>query len=155
MSTRDQVKILTIAKTKSAGIKKGAALFLAAILLAVNSLLLNLLSFVSPAEAAASQRLKLVVFLVADQFPYNYFSQCADKFQANGFRQLLDNGANFTACRYIGATNQTASNLSVITTGAYPWSSGIVGNEWYDRRKQKTVAAIAEEENSPEKIKVI
>ncbi len=94
-----------------------------------------------PLIAATSQRPKLIICLVADQFPCSYFSQCADKFQTNGFRQLLDNGANFTACRYTAATNQTACNLAVIATGAYPWSTGIVGNEWYDRRKHKMVKA--------------
>lgn len=91
---------------------------------------------------------KLVVFLIADQFPYNYFSLCTNKFQPNGFRYLLDNGADFTSCRYLGATNQTASNLAVIATGAYPWSNGIIGNQWYDRRKQKIVKAISAEDNT-------
>ncbi len=98
---------------------------------------------------ATNQRTKIIVYLIADQFLSDYFSKCLDKFQANGFRQLLDNGANFTACRYAAATNQTACNLAVIAAGAYPWSTGIVGNEWYDRRRQKIVRANAIEDNAP------
>jgi predicted AlkP superfamily pyrophosphatase or phosphodiesterase len=90
---------------------------------------------------SATARPKLVIFLVADQFASNYLSLCLSKSQANGFRRLLDNGANFTACHYSSATNQTASNLAVIASGAYPWSSGIIGNQWYDRHKQKVMKA--------------
>jgi predicted AlkP superfamily pyrophosphatase or phosphodiesterase len=100
-----------------------------------------------PVRAAINQGPKLIIYLVADQFPCSYFDQCADKLQTNGFRQLLDNGANFTACHYTAATNQTACNLAVIATGAYPWSTGIVGNEWYDRRKQKLVKASSTEDS--------
>lgn len=94
------------------------------LILAVSIIVFSSGSFTA-ASIAVSQRPKVVIFLLADQFGYNTFSQCADKFQPNGFRQLLDNGANFTACKYSGATNQTACNLSVIATGAYPWSTGL------------------------------
>ncbi len=97
-------------------------------------------------NANTNQRPKLIICLVANQFPCRYLSQWSDKFQTNGFRQLLENGANFTSCRYTAATNQTASNLAVIATGAYPCSTGVVGNEWYDRRKQKMVRASVPEE---------
>src|ERR1700722_16957101 len=101
-----------------------------------------------------NNRPKLVVFLVADQFASNYLSICLGKTQANGFKRLLDNGANFTACHYSSTTNQTAPNLAVIASSAYPWSSGIISNQWYDRHKQKIVKAIASESStSDENIK--
>ncbi len=121
-----------------------------AILTSINCLLFPASAFADTRLASATvTRPKLVLFLIADQFPYNYFSLCANKFQPGGFRYLLDNGANFTHCQYLGTTNQTASNLAVIATGAYPWSNGIIGNQWYDRRKQKVVKATSADENTP------
>ncbi len=99
--------------------------------------------------AGVAAHSKLVVFLIADQFPSNYLSFCLNKSQANGFRHLLENGANFTDCHYSAATNQTATNLAVIASGAYPWLTGVTGNQWYDRHKQKTVKAIAGESSLP------
>ena len=142
MSTRNQNEVLTITSNL---INKRP--MLACVLLTI-SILFNFIETPVLAASASNQKTKLVVLLIADQFPTNYFLHCADKFQANGLRQLIDNGANFTACRYLGATNQTACNLATIVTGAYPSGTGVVGNEWYDRRKQTAIRVITDE-NSP------
>lgn len=84
---------------------------------------------------------KLIVLLVIDQFNFDYLSRYQDKFGASGFRYLMDNGANFVNCKYKQATTVTAVGHSIIASGAYPWSTGVVANEWFDRRKNAMVSA--------------
>lgn len=88
---------------------------------------------------------RLVLFLVVDQFNYDYLSRFQDKFGAGGFRFLMDRGANFSNCRYPQATTVTAVGHSIISSGALPWSTGVIGNEWYDRRREKEVAAVSDD----------
>lgn len=101
-----------------------------------------------PARAQADQagRPKLVLLIVADQFAYDYLARYRERLGAGGLRFLMENGANFTTCRYRQATTQTAVGHSIIATGAYPWSTGVVANEWFDRRKGKTLPAVVDEQ---------
>lgn len=99
------------------------------------------------AQQAQSSKPRLVVFLVANQFSYDYLTRFWDKFSQNGLRYLVTEGANFTNCRYPQATGATAVGQAIIATGSYPWSNGIVGNSWYDRHKNRMVTAIIAEEN--------
>lgn len=120
-------------------------------------ILASLLSFVVAAAGASALlatpvwadpvpgRPKLVVLLMADQFCYDFLSRYQDKLGTGGFRFLLDHGANFTNCRYSQNNTETACGHSIVATGAYPWSTGIIGNTWYDRRKGKTVEAVSDE----------
>ncbi len=89
-------------------------------------------------------QVKLVLVLVIDQFSYDYLARYKDKLNS-GFRYLIEHGANFSNCRYKQATTQTAVGHSIIATGAYPWATGIIANEWYDRRKDKTLPAISDD----------
>ncbi len=141
MATINGVGILTIIN----GNPKRISFSLAFLLLGI-FLFPKIAGWQTPACASTNQRPKLVVFLIADQFPVNFILHCADKFQANGFRQLIENGANFSACRYEGSTNQTACNLASITAGAYPWATGVIANEWFDHHKQKSVRAVLDDD---------
>lgn len=83
--------------------------------------------------------------MVVDQLAYDYLARYQDKFAAGGFRYLLEQGANFNNCAYQHASTKTACGHAIIASGSYPWANGIVGNEWYDRRKGKFVEATAED----------
>lgn len=106
-----------------------------------------LLAIAQPAycQLMQSHQPRLVVLLVIDQFSYDFLSRFADKFSPNGFRYLQDHGAVFTNCRYQQATTLTAVGHSIIASGAYPWSTGVVANEWFDRKQGKNVPAVADE----------
>jgi predicted AlkP superfamily pyrophosphatase or phosphodiesterase len=88
---------------------------------------------------------KLVLEIVSDQMSFEYLYRYKDKLSSGGFRYLIDHGANFVNCRYRQAATQTAPGHSIIATGAYPWSTGIVGNQWLDRRRGKEVYACGED----------
>ncbi len=100
-----------------------------------------------PASAQASQasRPRLVVVLIADQFSYDYLYRYQDRLGAGGLRFLLEHGANFVSCKFQQATTHTATGHSIISTGANPWATGIVANDWFDRRKKQQVVACAED----------
>ncbi len=111
--------------------------------------LLALLQSIAPLCAQVNQPLKprLVIVLVADQFPFDLLARYQDKFGSGGFKYLMDQGAFFTACKYKQNTTQTATGHAVIATGAYPWANGIVANAWYDRRRGKLVEAVSDDSN--------
>ncbi|HEY9787404.1 MAG TPA: alkaline phosphatase family protein, partial [Candidatus Obscuribacterales bacterium] len=96
------------------------------------------------AQAAQASRPRLVLLLVADHFSYNYLSRYQDKLSSGGLRFLAEHGAVFTNCRLQNATTQNACGQAAISTGANPWLSGIVGDEWYYHRA-KTVTAVEDE----------
>ncbi|HEY9731115.1 MAG TPA: alkaline phosphatase family protein [Drouetiella sp.] len=100
----------------------------------------------SPVQAQSSPtRPKLVLLLVADQFSYNYIPRYLDKFTSGGIKLLMDRGATFTNCKFANASTQSAVGHSIIATGAYPWATGIVGDDWYDRRKNKSISAVSDD----------
>jgi predicted AlkP superfamily pyrophosphatase or phosphodiesterase len=88
---------------------------------------------------------KLVLLIVIDAFAYDYLSRFHERFGAGGFKYLMENGANFVNCSYKQATTRTAVGHSVIASGAYPWSTGIIANDWYSKRKEKEIEAIEDD----------
>ena len=87
------------------------------------------------ASAAAPPKPKLVVVVSVDQLCYEYFERFKDNFADDGFFRRVDReGASFTECHHRHAFTYTAPGHSVLTTGAYPRQSGIIGNGWFDPR---------------------
>ncbi len=108
---------------------------------------LGINSICPPALAQASQsaRPKLVLLIVADHFSYNYLSRYQDKLSSGGLRYLMEHGANYTNCRLSYATSQNACGQAAISSGANPWLSGIVADEWYVPKKNKVMSATADD----------
>lgn len=102
---------------------------------------LTVFSGSAKAQSSLPGQPKLVVLLVIDQFCYDYLSRYHEHFSAGGFKYLIENSANFLNCHYKQASAQTAVGHSIIASGAYPWSTGIVANSWYSKRKEKEVEA--------------
>lgn len=109
------------------------------------AVVLILMASIGPAMAEGYTRPRLVVLIVADQFPYNYLSRFSSQFGQGGFRMLMDRGASFTNCCYQGVSTGTAVGHSVIASGAHPWATGIIADEWFDRRRGKTIPATLDE----------
>ncbi|HSY33688.1 MAG TPA: alkaline phosphatase family protein [Verrucomicrobiae bacterium] len=90
-----------------------------------------------------SSKPKLVVILVVDQMRGDY----ADKFQqqwTGGLKRLVDEGAWFHEAAYPYASTETCVGHTTISTGAFPASHGMIGNEWWDREQQKEVTCTAD-----------
>jgi predicted AlkP superfamily pyrophosphatase or phosphodiesterase len=90
-----------------------------------------------------SSKPKLVVILVVDQMRGDY----VDKFQqqwTGGLKRLVDEGAWFHEAAYNYAATETCVGHATISTGAFPASHGMIGNEWWDREQQKDVTCTAD-----------
>jgi hypothetical protein len=86
-------------------------------------------------------RPKLTLVLVIDQFRADYLTRFASRFlpssgkngEVGGFKYLMSKGAYFPQAKYDVLENMTCPGHATILTGSYPYLSGIVLNEWYDR----------------------
>jgi predicted AlkP superfamily pyrophosphatase or phosphodiesterase len=90
-----------------------------------------------------SSKPKLVVILVVDQMRGDY----VDKFQhqwTGGLKRLVNEGAWFHEAAYPYGATETCVGHATISTGAFPASHGMIGNEWWDREQQKDVTCTAD-----------
>ncbi|MCG3126143.1 MAG: Calcium-transporting ATPase [Phycisphaerae bacterium] len=97
----------------------------------VRTLLLFLLT--AAAEAAAAPR--LIVVVSVDQLSADYRTRFARGLADDGFfRRVERDGLSYSNCRHMHAGTFTAPGHAVIMTGAYPHLTGIINNDWHDRR---------------------
>lgn len=92
-------------------------------------------AFVLPAVHAAPVKdaaPKLVVVLVVDGLPNEQVLRYRDQFGQGGLRRLLEQGAWFSNAHQAHGVTVTAVGHSAISTGAYPYRHGIIGNNWID-----------------------
>jgi hypothetical protein len=101
---------------------------------------LCLLAWTAVATAAAPARPRLVVLISIDQFRADYLERFQDLFlppggpgSAGGFRYLVERGAYQTDAHHDHYPLFTGPGHSIHLTGAPPYKTGIVGNEWFDR----------------------
>jgi predicted AlkP superfamily pyrophosphatase or phosphodiesterase len=88
---------------------------------------------------------KLVVAIVVDQFRYDYLLRFRNEYKG-GIQQLIQKGAVFANARYNHFPTFTSVGHSTFLSGAYPSSSGIVGNQWYDRDAGKVVQSAEDDQ---------
>jgi predicted AlkP superfamily pyrophosphatase or phosphodiesterase len=93
----------------------------------------------------APQKPKLVLAIVIDQFRYDYLLRFRKDY-TSGFVRMLQHGACYTDAHYLHALTVTAEGHSTFLSGATPSISGIVGNEWYDRRAGKSVTSVSDDD---------
>ncbi len=86
---------------------------------------------------------KLVVTIVVDQFRYDYLTRFRAGYHS-GIDQLLTRGAVFADAHYIHFPTVTAVGHSTVLTGATPSISGIIANDWYDRRLAATITSVSD-----------
>jgi predicted AlkP superfamily pyrophosphatase or phosphodiesterase len=73
---------------------------------------------------------KLVFLLVIDGFRADRLTNFEDLFGEGGFKRLMAQGAYFTNAHYGHLTTYTAVGHATISTGAYAYQHGMVGNDW-------------------------
>ena len=100
---------------------------------------------VRSAAPAKPQVPALVVVLTVDQFRADYFARFREHFVPGGFNLLLEQGANFTDCRYAHAVSKTACGHAVVLTGVHANHHGIVNNAWTDRATLKRVNCVEDD----------
>ena len=76
---------------------------------------------------------KLVVVVVIDGLPQEQLLKSYDLLVPNGFRRLMDKGAWFSDAHQAHAFTVTAVGHAAILSGAYPYQTGIIANDWRTR----------------------
>lgn len=84
---------------------------------------------------------RLIVVISIDQFRAEYLERFKDLYlpahslgKPGGFRYLMEKGAYFRNAHHDHFPLYTAPGHSVLLTGAPPYKTGIIGNDWYDRK---------------------
>jgi len=91
------------------------------------------------AAIAAGNSPKLVVVIVVDGLPQDQVLKYRDQYGAGGFNLLFQRGAWFGNAHHAHAVTLTAPGHAAVLSGAYPYQSGIIANEWIDRNTQAAV----------------
>ncbi|MGI8951513.1 MAG: alkaline phosphatase PafA [Chitinophagaceae bacterium] len=85
-------------------------------------------------------RPKLVVGIVVDQMRWDYLYRYYSLFKINGgFKKLLNEGFTCENTFIPYTPTVTAAGHTCVYTGSVPAIHGIVGNDWWDYEKNKTV----------------
>ncbi|HKR60114.1 MAG TPA: alkaline phosphatase family protein, partial [Pyrinomonadaceae bacterium] len=92
-----------------------------------------------------SNRPRLVLLIVADQFRYDYLERFGDLFVEGGLKRLLREGASWVDANYDHMPTYTAPGHATMLTGAYPATTGIIGNDWPDRETGKKVSSVTDD----------
>ncbi len=90
-------------------------------------------------EQSTADGPKLLVVLVVDQLRAGDLRTYAPRWR-DGFRMLLEEGAEFTRAAYPYLNTATCAGHATIATGTLPRTHGIVLNRWWDRAARRTVA---------------
>ena len=85
-------------------------------------------------SAQASDRPKLVLVLVIDQFRADYLMRFQSLFKSGGFQYLMSKGAYYPYAEYGILQCMTGPGHATILTGSYPYLAGIPANDWYDQQ---------------------
>ncbi len=91
--------------------------------------------------ALAAPKPKLVLAIMVDQFRYDYLVRFRSEYKG-GLDRLLTRGAVFTNAQYEHFPTVTAIGHSTFLSGATPSTSGIIGNDWFDRASGKNVTSV-------------
>ena len=112
-------------------------------------ILLPLLLVLAAGELSAQNRMpqrpKLVLLVAIDQFRYDYLTRFRGDY-TGGLQRLLERGAVFTNAYLEHYPTVTAVGHSTMLSGATPATSGIIGNDWYDRESRKAVTSVSDDE---------
>lgn len=84
-------------------------------------------------NSANVNRPKLVIGIVIDQMRWDFLYKYSDRYSANGFRRLLNDGFSCENTFIPYTPTVTAAGHSCIFTGSVPAINGIMGNTWYSR----------------------
>ena len=104
----------------------------------VKTLLLGALTLVAGVSLAAPvaggiAAPKLVLVVMVDGLPQEQLQKAYDLLVPNGFRRLMDKGAWFSDAHQAHAFTVTAVGHATVLSGAYPYQTGIIGNDWKTR----------------------
>jgi predicted AlkP superfamily pyrophosphatase or phosphodiesterase len=97
---------------------------------------------ISAATAKAVQHPpRLVVAIIVDQFRFDYTTRFASRY-TGGLHTMLAGGAVFVDAHQDHYPTVTATGHATFMTGSTPATSGIIGNEWFDRAQGRSITSV-------------
>jgi predicted AlkP superfamily pyrophosphatase or phosphodiesterase len=102
------------------------------------------LATVAPAaQSPAQPDIRLVLLIAVDQFRFDYLTRFRADY-TDGLKRLLTDGAVFTDANLEHYPTVTAIGHATMLSGATPSSSGIIGNDWFDRASGASVTSVVD-----------
>ncbi len=98
----------------------------------------------SQSVAQTVEQPKLVIGIVVDQMRYDYIYRYWDNYSEYGFKRLVNEGYFCRNVNYTYVPTYTAPGHASIYTGTTPSMHGIIGNNWFDRTRNKTIYCTAD-----------
>jgi hypothetical protein len=95
-----------------------------------------------PDPTTGKQAGKLVVLVVFDQMRGDYLAAWAGQFGKNGFERIKRDGVWYSHAEIPYACTSTGPGHASIATGAPPSVTGIIENEWLDRKTESLVYCV-------------
>ncbi|HEY3405519.1 MAG TPA: alkaline phosphatase PafA [Ohtaekwangia sp.] len=106
-------------------------------------------STISVAQSGSPDRPKLMVGIMVDQMRYEYLHRFYAKFGEGGFRRLMNDGFMLKNAHYNYMPTITGPGHASVYTGTTPSIHGIIGNDYYDKEKGKTVNCVEDQRHKP------
>ena len=85
---------------------------------------------------------KLVVGIVVDQMKHQYLTKYWAHYSDRGFKKLIKNGFIAKSNHYGYAQTSTGPGHTTVATGTYPSVHGIIGNNWFDKKLNKSIYCV-------------
>jgi predicted AlkP superfamily pyrophosphatase or phosphodiesterase len=101
----------------------------------------------SSAAKPAAHPPKLIVAIIVDQFRYDYTTRFASRY-TGGLHTMLTQGAVFVDAHQDHYPTVTATGHATFMTGSTPATSGIIGNEWFDRTQGHSITSVEDADTS-------
>lgn len=95
-------------------------------------------------DAYAQEQVPIIVGIVVQQMRYDAITRYGSTIGDNGFKRILNQGANCTNAYYEYMITESAPALATIYTGSNPCNHGIISNQWYDRLSRKSATAVGD-----------
>ena len=93
---------------------------------------LMMFNVIASADARAANP-KLILQITVDQLRGDLPMRYLDRLGEGGLRYLLEKGTVYDNSHYQHANTETIVGHSILATGAFPSTSGMVANVWFDR----------------------
>jgi predicted AlkP superfamily pyrophosphatase or phosphodiesterase len=101
-----------------------------------------------PQNGHATDAPRLVVFISIDQMRADHLERYRQLYTA-GFQKMLSQGTAFSNAGLNYAISSTGPGHATLSTGMYPWKSGIVSNNWTDRLTNRKVYCVEDSTAQP------
>ena len=92
---------------------------------------------------------KLFVGVVVDQMRFEYLNRFKNKYSSQGFLRLMNEGYSCNNHHFNYIPTVTGPGHASIFSGTTPSVHGIIGNDWYDKIKERTVYCTTDNKYHP------